>query len=802
MTNVWNDLRYALRQLRKSPGFTLTIIVLVGLAIAATATVFSIADVVLLRPLPFAHSDQLLMPWEHHPLTGREEVAYPDYIDWRNQNHVFDGLAAYTSRSYSRFALSMHGKPTEEIEGTLASANLFSVLQVKPTLGRGFLPQEETPGKNHVVILSHRIWQNRFASNPNILGQSITINGEPYTVIGILSPQLAVPAWADLWVPLPTDISTSRAQHMLEVLGRKKLGVSIAQVQADMQTIVSRLQAEYPITNKPTGFLMITLTDHIVGNVRAAIWSLAVAAFLVLLMTCANVANLLLVKGIAAQKEIAVRSALGASRSRLILPAFTENLLLTGAGILFGLYLSQLLLHILRTQAVNILPRARELALSPIVCAVTAFLCLGITVLSGVAPCLRMIRRKALDPLKHGSRSSASVGQLRLQRSLLRIEMALAVVVLIGTGLLLKSFRNLLQVDTGFRTAHILTMHVTLPPAQNPQQPNAEGDVFYERLLPQLRQLPGVQEAATVNITPLTHSIGTRFAVADTAMPADGHFPVAQVRVVSPGYFSLLGIRAWSGRLFTRADCGPRSNNILINRSMAEKYFHTEDASGRGVLQGFFYPPLRRMPIIGVATDTKDTGLETATEPTIYFCDYARSSTLLVKTLGDPNTTAHAVEKQIRVAEPDAGIGDVQTMNQIIQTSLAPNRISLYLFTIFGCFGLLITSAGVSAVLSYSLAQRKKEIAVRIAVGATRGDLAEMVLRNMAAILVPGLAIGLLLSTIFSRAMASMLFHVAPTDMQVFVAVPVVLVVAALATSILPLRRAVMANPIEALRSE
>ena len=803
LEDLGRDLRYARRRLGESPAFSIVIIAMLALAIAATATIFSIADVVLLHPLPFPNSDRLLKPWEHHPLLGKQEVTYPDYIDWRKQNHVFDGLAATTYRSYGKFIVSIHGHPAEEIEGTLASTNLFTVLDAKPMLGRGFLPQEETPGQNHVVILSHRLWQSRFGSNRNVLGRPIVINDETYTVIGVLPKQLEFPTWADIWLPMPLDLSQSRASHILEVVGKRKRGTSIAQVRADMQAIVVRLQREYPITNKPTGFVLTTLVDHIVGNVRAAIWSLSAAALLVLFMTCANVANLLLVRGISTQKDMCLRSALGASRSRLIVQSLVEHLLLSCTGIVLGLSTAYLLLRTLRTDAITVLPRARELALSSPVSLVTAGLCLAITILFGLTPTLQMLAEQAgsqtYHALKQGSRSTASAGQLALQKGLLRVETALAVVVLIATGLLLHSFRNLLDVDLGFHTAHILTLHLTLPPVKTPQQGKASENIFFERLLPRLRQIPGVQEAATVNPSPFV-SRSTRFAIADQAMPADGHFPVMQVRGISPEYFTVLGIHAWKGRLFNQTDC--RSDNVLINRSMVNEYFNGKDATGRGIMQGFFGLPLVRLPIVGVVNDTKDTGIETDAKPTMYYCGYDSSTTLLVKTFLDPKAMAVAVQKQMHAFDPNLTIGAVASMDRIVNQSLAPRRASLYLFSLLGCFALLITSAGVFAVLSYSLAQRKTEIAVRIAVGATRADLARLFIYQTFRAVLPGLITGLILAAISTRAMASILFRVKPHDPIIFFSVPVLLGLVTLIAVSVPLHRAVKVDPVQALRAE
>lgn len=798
------DIKFSLRQLRKSPGFAITIILMLALAIAATATTFSVVDAVLLHPLPFPHAGRLLMLWEHHPLAGLEGVSHPDYIDWRDQTHVFDGLAAYTERGYTKFNLNVQAGRTEEIEGTLASSNLFTVIGIKPMLGRGFLPNQEIPGHEHVVLLSYRLWQNRFGSNPNIVGQPVVIDNKPYTVIGVLPRRLEFPAWAQVWMPMPTDFSPSRAQHILNVVGRRKAGISITQVKAEMQAIVTRLQLKYPITNKPTGFMLLTLFDHIVGNVRAAIWSLAAAALLVLLMICANVANLLLVRGIAAQKEMAVRSALGASRSRLISQWSSESLLLSACGIVDGLGLAHFLLKMLCSHAGNILPRAQELSLSPTVSLGAACLCLAITVFSGLAPCLQMLRTQAFDPLKQGSKSTVNASQLRVQRNLLRVEAALAMVVLIATGLLLRSFRNLLDVNVGFHTAHILTMQLKLPPdVSSPNQSyrlDADEDVFFPRLLSRLRQIPGVHEVATVDPGPMTRRQTDRFAVADQAMPAEGQFPVTVMRLVSPEYFALMGIHARHGRLFNHADCDYKS--VLVNETMEDQYFHGENATGHAILQGFFNPPLRKLPILGVVTNVRDIGLATDAQPTTYWCGYTRSLTLLVRTYLDPMALAVTVQKQIHAFDPDIGIGNVASMDQIVYDSLASRRVSLYLFVIFACLALTITSAGVSAVLSYSLAQRKKELAVRVALGATRADLARLFLYQTLRTVVPGFATGWFVAAIGMRAMASILFRVQADDPAIFLSVPVVLGLVTLLVASWQMHHALTVDPMEALRAE
>jgi putative ABC transport system permease protein len=793
------DLRYTLRRLRKSPGFSLTVIVMLALSIAASGMVFSIVDLVLLHPFPFRDADRLMMPWEWHFINGRQEVAYPDFQDWRAQNHVFEDLAAYTFRGDSRLVLSRNGTP-EEVEGTYATANLFSLLGVKPLLGRTFVAEEGSGGHDHVVVLSNAFWKRHFHADRNIVGQQVTVNGESFSIIGVLPPMLVIPPWADVWIPislLPPEVQQARQNHLLEVVGHRRAGVSIQKVQADMEIIVHRLQQEYPLTNGPTGFGLITLRDELVGKIRPALWALAVAVGLVLFMTCANVANLLLLRSMAAQREIAVRSALGASRRRLLFQSLTESLLLSCAGVVLGLFLASLLLLILRTQAGKLLPRSGELTLTPSVMVITSVICIGVVGFCSLVPVLKLIQGFIFGVLKQDSRTTASHGQLRVQRALLGTEIALAVTVLIGTGLLLRSFQKLLEVELGFRPHHVITTHVTLPPARYGDEKAAH---FFDRLLPSLQQLPGVDSVATVNLPPLTIMAGGRFAVADAPLPAPGHYPTAQFRIVSLDYFKLLHISLWSGREFNQSDCG--SERILINRSMAQKYFGGADPTGKAILLGFFSPPIRKLPILGMVGDAKDTNIERDAIPTIYFCGFDDSSTLLVSTALDPKDFNVSLQKIVRAVDPDIGVGEIKSMDEIIDDSTSPQRISALLFSVFTGFALLITTTGVSSVLSYSLAQRSKEIAVRIAVGATRADLAKLLLRQTAAVVLPGIMIGLLLSMVFGRAMTSLLFHVAPLDAFVFTVVPVVVCVVVILAAGGPLRKGVLTNPVQVLRAE
>lgn len=790
------DLRYSIRRLTKAYRFSLSVILMLALSIAASGIVFSVVDLVLLHPLPFKNADRLLMPWEWHFINGRQEVSYLDFEDWRAQSHTFEDMAAYTYKGYGAFVLSQSGHPME-VQGTLASANLISLLGVQPQLGRGFTPGEETAGHDHVVLLSNGLWKSYFHSNPNVIGSTVAVSGDLYTVVGVLPSGLMMPAWADLWMPLSLvseDAKRFRSAHILEVVGHRKGDVSIQQVRADMETIVHRLQQEFPISNGPTNFELVTLNDEILGKLRPALWSLSVAVALVLFMTCANVVNLLLLRAVASQQEIAVRSALGASRKRLLSHLLIEGAMLSCVAVCLGLLLSKLGLIVLRTYAVGLLPGAEELRLTSGVSLIITLVCVLLVVLCTTVPAFRVIQGASAAALKQGQRATASGAQIRTQTILLWVEVSLAVTVLIGTGLLLRSFHTLLNVDLGYQSHQILTAHLNLPGYSDKQIAS-----FFDRLFPALKQLPGVDSVASVTVDPLT-AANTRFAVADAPMPGVGHFPTAQFRRVSPDYFQVLHVPLWSGRGFTREDCD--SGRILINRSLANKYFQDQDPVGRALLQGFFHPPLVRLPIVGVVGDVKDVSIEGDTVPTFYFCAFEDQSTLLIRTSMVPSAMNVSIEKAIHALDPDLAVNHVISLDQRINDSLWRQKISAWLFAVFAGFALVITVTGVSSVLSYSLSQRSKEIAVRIALGATKANLSRMLLRQIFSTVIPGILVGLLLSAAFSRTLSSLLFHVAPHDLLVFTAVPILVSAVILIAAGKPVRQGLKTDPVEALRGE
>jgi putative ABC transport system permease protein len=512
-------------------------------------------------------------------------------------------------------------------------------------------------------------------------------------------------------------------------------------------------------------------------------------------MTCANVVNLLLLRAVASQQEIAIRSALGASRKRVLCQLLLEGLLLSCIGVFLGLSLAKLGLVLLRTYTAGFLPRAESLGLTPVATGISALVCILLVVLCTAVPVFRVIRGSSAAALKQGPRATANRSQLHAQTFLLWVEVSLAVTVLIGTGLLLRSFHALLNVELGYQPHHILTMHINLADYSDQQIAR-----FFDRLFPSLQEMPGVDSVAAVSVDPLT-AANTRFAIADAPMPGVGHFPTAQFRGVTPDYFKVLHIPQWNGRGFTREDCG--TNRILVNRSMVRKYFDGADPVGRALLQGFFRsPPLVRLPIIGVVGDVKDTSIEGETIPTFYYCQTNDQSTLLIRTSMDPSAMNVSIEKVLHAVDPNLAVNHVVSLDQRIDDSLWRQKVSAWLFAIFAAFALLITVTGVSSVFSYSLAQRSKEIAVRIALGATKTDLTQMLLRQIFSVVLPGILAGLVLAAVFSRTLSSLLFHVAPHDFLVFAVVPVLLSAIILLAAGKPVRQGLRTDPMEALRGE
>jgi putative ABC transport system permease protein len=800
---IWLDTRYAFRTLGKTPGLTAAALFTLALGIGLNTAIFSAVNAVLLQPLAYRDADQLMQIWETHPVIPRAQVAYPDFVDWRNGSKLFKRIAAYTFEGLQPFNLVVNHEP-DRVEASLVSGNLLPMLGINPTYGRNFARDEMQPGHDDAVLLSDALWRRRFAANPRIVGQSVQIDGTLYRVIGILPGSAPFPPWADLLLPisrLDHQERTIRKHHQLEVIGRLQDGVSREQAQAELSGIAKQLESQYPATNKKIGVRVIPLREQLTGQVRTPLLILLGAVGLILLIACANVANLLLARAIGRRKEIALRLALGASRARLIRQLLTESLLLASLGTLLGLLFAMGGLRMLRFYAAQQLPRAAEIAIDWRVLAFTLAITLATSILCGLLPAMQSVRRDQNQTLQQAGRKTMGDSGRRGVRSILVAgEIAVALVVLMTAGLLVRSFERVLAVDPGFRTDHLLTFQLALSPAkyQKPEQV----DSFYKRLMSNLKALPSVKEAATVSPVPFTSALNrTRFLVQGTPPPEAGRYPVAQFRTVSPNYFHLMSMAVRDGRDFTPGDAEWNAKPVcMISEAMARRFFSGMDPVGRNLLLGVLDAKPTAIPIVGVVADTRDLDLTTEPEPVLYFPGWYGS--VVVRTRAEPLALAGPAREAVRRIDPEQPIAAVQSMDQIVGVSLARRRFSMVLLSAFSALALLLSSVGLYGMVSYSVAQRTREMGLRMALGARGGQLFRSVWGESLRLSCLGLAAGVMLALAATRFLSALLFGVGATDPVTFLSVSgIVLGVAALAAAI-PARRAILLEPMTALRQE
>jgi predicted permease len=807
MNQLWQDLRYAARTLLKKPGFTLIAVMTLALGIGASTSIFTVVDAALLRGLPYKSPDRLYHLWENTPQKeyNQREFSYPDYQDYQ-QNTVFEGLAAYTGGGT---ILSGRGEP-ETLAAPQASANFFSVLGVDPFLGRTFQVGEDKPGAAKVVVLTYGLWQRRFGGDRSVLGQALTLNGESYVVIGVLpaSFQFAMRT-ADLWLPYqPTQNQlTRRFMHGTNLIGRLKPDVTAAQAQAELSVIASRIEHQYNDSHAGTGAFLIPLQEQVVGKVRPVLLVLLAAVGFVLLIACANVASLLLTRSLSRQKEVAIRVALGANRWRVIRQLLTESLLLSciggAAGLLVAYWGVPGLVAAIPVGQLNAMPFLKSLHIDAGILGFSFALSLLTGLLFGLAPALHSSRLDLNEVLKEGGRNASAGAGHRLRSAMVMTEIALAVVLLVGAGLMMKSLLHLLQTNVGFKTENLLTMFVILP-ATKYSDANRQVN-FFQDMTEHIKSMPGVAGAGTVSVLPLNGGNTTRFDVEGEPMPPPGQETEGNIRIVNESYFQTLGIPLVAGRMFDDRDKADTPGVVIIGKNVADRVFAGRNPIGkRLVYTGTKIPPDL---IVGVVGDVKITGLDEAIKPVIYYPfrqNPGPVTTLVVRTQGDPNALANSVRNEIRTLEPEVAFFNVQTMDKMITDSPASfmRRFPALLIGIFAGVALLLASIGIYGVVSYTVTQQTHYIGVRMALGAQASDILRMVLKQGLVLALAGVAAGVLAALALMRLLSSLLYEVKTNDAGTFVLVAGTLFVGALLACYLPARRATKVDPLVALRYE
>ncbi len=798
-----NDLRFAVRQLLKNPGFTAVAVLTLALGIGANTAIFSFVNAILLQPLPYRDADRLVMVYENHRANGwfKMEVGPPLLAEWRKQSTVFEGLAAQSVPK--SVILTGFGAP-ETLAGASLSANAFALLGVKPVLGRDFLPDEEVFGKHHVVLLSHELWQRRFGGDPNILGRSIALDSEPKTVIGILPPQTHFPQQEiQVWLPLafqPWELQARHA-HSYFVLGKLDPGVSVEQANTELSLIAGRMAAADE-QNKGWGAEVHGLQSVMVGDVQRMLLVLLLAVGLVLLIGCANIANLLLARAAARAREFAIRAALGAGRGQLIRQLLTESLLLCAAGGVGGVVLAKAGLGALIRFSPPDLPRVWEgIHLDGTVSLFTVLLTLLTGLLFGLVPMFQATNPLLARELTESARGSTGVRRARLRDGLVVAEVALSVVLLIGAGLMIRSFGSLLAQDVGFSREQVVTMNFNLPGKKYPNQSDSQR--FFEQLLAGVRTIPGVTAAGGALGLPLAGwQRSQSVEIVGASPPAAGEATVAHYSQISPGYFSAMGIPLLQGRDFSENDRTNTPLVLIVDETFVRKFQLGTNVLGRrvkGIDNGL------ESEIIGVVRDVKRTDLAAPPAGAMYR-SYQQvcwgQLTVAIRTPRDAGELTRAVRAKLDLLDKDLPIENVLTMTQLLASSVAQRKLSVQLLSGFAGVALLLAALGLYGVLAYNVSQRTREIGIRSALGARHGDVIGLVLRQGMKLAGLGVLLGVLSALALTRVLRNLLYEVKPTDPLTFIAVSCLLVAIALFACWLPARRAARVDPMVALRSE
>jgi putative ABC transport system permease protein len=801
MNSILQDLKFAIRTLTKSPVFTLVAILTLALGIGANTAIFSVVNAVLLRPLPFKNPSRLVWSWGICPLCDHGAVSPSDFLDYRAQNHSFESYGAKANGD-SLFNLTGNDKPIQ-IKGSMVTAGFFDALGIQPRYGRLFNESDEKTTDPDVIILSHHLWQDRFGGDPQVIGKTISLDGKSRTVVGALASDIPVLTEADLWFPAPflNPGMQTRHSHFLRPIGLLKTGVTISQAQSELDAIATRLAAQYPVTNNGWGVKLDLLQNVIVGDVRPAVMVLVGAVALVLLIACANIASLLFARNSARQREIAIRTALGAGRSRLLRQLLTESLVLALAGGVAGIFLANAGVELLKQLGPQSLPRLDEVNISSTVLAFTFVTAVFTGILFGLGPALKASRRDLTQSLKEGGASGDSRSKHRAHNALVVAEVALSVVVLIASGLLLNSFWRLMRVHPGFDPANVLATELSLV---SPHYDDAQRrESFFHQLQDRLQSSPGVNSAGFISELPLSGEANDTFFTITEHPPANPNDnDDADFRNIDGDYFATMRIPLLAGRVFDRQDSAESSKALIVNEPFVKKFFPNEDPIGKHLNMYEGKPEFVTREIVGVVGGNKHFALQESLRPEMFKPGSFTRMNIVVRSAGNPAALTAVVRQAIHAIDPDETTSTFRTMDDVISLSAAGDRFNTVLLGAFGGIALLLTAAGIFGVLSYLVAQRTREIGLRMALGAQPQDVLRVIVGHGLRLVLAGLCIGVAAGLVVTRWMSSVLFDVKPTDPLTFTAVAVVLTAVAFLASYIPARRAMRVDPMVALRYE
>ena len=807
VSDLVQDLRLAVRGLGRTPGFAIVVIATLAICIGANSAIFSVVNAVLLRPLPFRDPNALVRVYQTHE--GQHSAfSGPNFIDYAHDNLTLANAAAYDDETFNVVGT---GDPVR-VNGALTSASFFDVLGVQPIVGRGFHADENEPGKTKVVVLSHAFWQQRFGSSRSAIGSPLDLDGSRYTIIGVMPPDFDYPRRMSLWMPLVYDTSFtvgSRGAVYLAAVGRLKPGATEQQSAAEAATIGKRLHDFDPDHNAKMGITAVSMREAMVGNVRKPLVILLGAVVFVLLIACANIANLLLARSNARQTEIAVRSALGAARGRLLRQLLTESVLLSVIGGALGLVLATWGVRLLLVLKPTGIPRLNTVGIDASVMTWTALVAIATGLLFGIAPALQLSRGG--DELAHSLRAGgrgmlAAVGGSRLRRTLIVTEIALALVLLTCAGLMMRSFVHLESVDPGFRTEQRLAIEVAIPDATYGTDARIAG--FYDNLLARIGALPGARALGAISMLPLSNnSFGFSFTVDGRAPQKPGDSPHLETRIVSADYHRVLGIPVKRGRGLMPTDRSGAPTVAVINEAAVRRYFPGEDPIGKHVVLGWRSSDTTHVngTIVGVVGDVRGFGLDEDPEPEIDFA-YSQvpvsNMAIVVRTDASAEALASAAKRELSALDPTLPMADVRSLEGLVSDSISQPRFYMVLLGVFAAIALLLAAIGVAGMMSFAVAQRTREIGIRIALGANRGGVVRLVLREAMRLAIVGVVLGGLVAAALSRAMASLLFGIGVRDPATFAVAAVVLASVAFAATLLPARRAASVDPATALRAD